>query len=66
MFEIINSGMNHLGIKLSRKLDSNSMTIALDELVSKSEDIQNGKMLYVISNFQLPTIGAIRIYRQKK
>jgi len=37
------------------------MKVALDELVSKSENIENGKMLYVIIDFQLPTLGAIGI-----
>jgi len=37
------------------------MKIALDELVSKSNDIENGKMLYDIIDFHLPTPGAIGI-----
>lgn len=61
MFEVIQNGTNRLDIKLSGKLDSETMTTALDELVSKSKDIKNGKMLYVISDFQLPTLGAIGI-----
>lgn len=61
MFEVIQNGANRLDIKLNGKLDSESMAAALDELVSKSKNIQNGKMLYVICDFQLPTLGAIGI-----
>jgi hypothetical protein len=37
------------------------MKIALEELVSKSENIENGKMLYEVIDFHLPSLGAIRI-----
>jgi len=37
------------------------MKIALDELISKSNDIENGKMLCDIIDFHLPTPGAIGI-----
>lgn len=37
------------------------MKIALQELVDKSKDIQNGKMLYDVIDFHLPSLGAIAI-----
>ncbi len=37
--------MNRLDIELSGKLDTDEMKTALDELVSKSDNIENGKML---------------------
>lgn len=46
---------------MSGKLNSDSMKIALDELVEKSKSIKNGKMLYTIIDYQLPTISAIAI-----
>jgi len=61
MFKVIASGANRLDIEMSGKLDAESMTVALDELVSKSKNIENGKMLYVIIDFQLPTLSAIGI-----
>ncbi len=61
MFKVIENGTNRLDIEMSGKLDAESMKVALDELVSKSEDIKNGKMLYVIIDFQLPTLSAIGI-----
>ena len=61
MFKIEQNGKNRLDIQLSGKIDSEDMKIALDELVSKSESIKNGKMLYDIIDFHLPSLGAIAI-----
>lgn len=61
MFKISKSGENRLDIEMSGKLDVESMKVALDEIVAKSEGIENGKMLYVVIDFQLPTLGAIGI-----
>ena len=48
MFKVIPNGINRLDIELSGKLNTEEMKIALDELLSKSKDIKNGKMLYEI------------------
>ena len=61
MFKITQNGTNRLDIEMSGKLNSEDMKIALDELVSKSKNIKNGKMLYEIIDFHLPSIGAIGI-----
>ena len=61
MFKVIKSSENRLDIEMSGKLDAESMRAALDELVDKSNNIENGKMLYTIIDFQLPTISAIGI-----
>lgn len=61
MFKVMQNGTNRLDIELSGKLDSEEMKIALDELESKAENIENGKMLYEIVDFHLPSLGAIAI-----
>jgi hypothetical protein len=61
MFKVIQNGMNRLDIEMSGKLDADEMKIALDELVSKSKNIENGKMLYEIIDFHLPSLNAIGI-----
>ncbi len=58
MFKIVENGPNRLDIEMNGKLDARSMRTALDELISKSASITNGRMLYVINDFQLPTISA--------
>jgi hypothetical protein len=61
MFKVTQNGMNRLDIEMSGKLCAEEMKIALDELVSKSKNIENGKMLYDIIDFHLPSLGAIGI-----
>jgi hypothetical protein len=61
MFKVIRKGTNRLDIELSGTLNAEEMKIALDELVDKSKDIKNGKMLYEVIDFHLPSLGAIAI-----
>ena len=61
MFKVIPNGKNRLNIEMSGKLNAEDMKIALDELVSKSKNIENGKILYEIIDFHLPSLGAIGV-----
>ena len=61
MFKIIPNGINRLDIEMCGKLNSEDMKIALDELISKSQNIKNGRMLYEIIDFHLPSLGAIGV-----
>jgi len=61
MFKVEQNGLNRLDIQLSGKLDAEEMKIALDELIAKSENINNGKMFYDIIDFHIPSLRAIVI-----
>ena len=61
MFKVNQNGTNRLDIEMSGKLNAEDMTIALDELVTKSKHIENGKMLYDVIDYKLPSLGALRI-----
>jgi len=61
MFKVIKKEPNRLDIEMSGKLDSKEMEIALDELELKSQNIENGFMLYNVVNFHLPSLKAIAI-----
>ena len=61
MFKVTQNGENRIDIELSGKLESEEMMVALDELEEKSKNIENGKMLYDVIDFHLPSIGAIVI-----
>jgi hypothetical protein len=61
MIKITRSGENRLDIEMSGKLDADEMTKVLDELVSRSEGIENGQMLYDVVDYHLPSLGAIVI-----
>ena len=61
MFKVTPNGTNRLDIEMSGKLSAEDMKIALDELVRKSKNIENGQMLYKIIDFHLPSLGAIGV-----
>jgi hypothetical protein len=61
MFKLTQNGTNRLDIEMSGKLDTESMKVALDELLSRSEGIENGQMLFDVIDFHLPSLGAIAI-----
>lgn len=61
MFKVTKINENRLDIEMSGSLNSDEMRKALDELVLKSADIQNGTMRYDVIDFQLPSLSAIVI-----
>jgi len=61
MFKVISNGSNRLDIELSGKLGTEDMRVALDELENKSKNIENGKMLYDVIDFHIPSFGAIGV-----
>lgn len=61
MFKVTRTDANRLDIEMSGKLSNQEIRIALDELGSKSENINNGKLLYDVIDFRLPSIGGIAI-----
>ena len=61
MFQIVLNGKNRLDIVMSGKLLTADMEVLLDELIDKSQDIENGTMLYDIIDYHLPSLGAIGV-----
>ncbi|MDX1480375.1 MAG: STAS/SEC14 domain-containing protein [Woeseiaceae bacterium] len=61
MFVVERHSPNRLDIRIEGKLDSDAMRAALDSLEAQSEDIEQGRMLYRIQNFDLPTFGALGV-----
>jgi hypothetical protein len=59
MFSVTRINENRLDIEMSGKLNAEQMESALDELVSKSEGIEHGTMLYDVVDYHLPTLEAI-------
>lgn len=68
MLRVSKPSANRLNIEFSGVLDAVTMRSALDGLFEKSEGITQGAMLYQISDFQMPTIGAVAVelYRLPK
>jgi hypothetical protein len=61
MFKVTRVNESRLDIVMSGKLNSEQMENALNQLVSKSEGIENGRMLYDVVDYHLPSLGAIGI-----
>ncbi|PRY80547.1 SpoIIAA-like protein [Yoonia maritima] len=61
MLKITKRSDDRVDIELSGKIDAIEMAAALDSLIEQSKDVHNGQMLYEISDFSLPTLGAIGV-----
>lgn len=61
MFKIERVSNNRLDIEMDSKLDSEEMAKVLDELVEKSEGIENGMLLYDVIEYHLPTFSALTL-----
>ena len=61
VFRITTHGENRVDIEVSGKLSSDDMKVALNELISESANIEDGRMLYTISDFDFPSLGAIGV-----
>lgn len=61
MMTVTKPSADRVDIELSGKLDPDSMRAGLDDLIEKSEGVTAGRMLYRISDFSFPTLGAIAV-----
>ncbi|MFT5064490.1 MAG: hypothetical protein ACJAXK_000591 [Yoonia sp.] len=65
MLNVSKPSANRVNIELSGALDAEAMRSALDHLIEQSEGITHGKMLYTISDFEMPTLGAMAVELQR-
>ena len=61
MFTIKKHSGHRLDIALSGKVETEQMTKALDNLIELSQGVEHGTMMYKISDFSLPSLGAIGV-----
>lgn len=61
MFTVTPNGENRVDIELNGSIDADIMKTALDELAKHSENVSNGKMLYTVTDFHWPSLGAIGV-----
>ncbi len=64
MLTISKPSSNRIDLELSGTLTADDMRTALEDLLAKSEDITNGRMLYKIPEFVMPTLGALGVELQ--
>lgn len=61
MLTITKPTPNRIDIEFRGALDAETMRTALDDLIEKSEGVTNGRMLYKVPEFSMPTLGAISV-----
>ena len=61
MLKITKVSENRVDIDLKGHLDSDEMAKGLDELIAASEGVENGQMLYRITSFAMPSLGAFGV-----
>ena len=68
MLNVSKPKANRLNVALYGALDSDEMRTALDAFSQESDGISNGRILYTISDFEMPTLGAMAVdlYRMPK
>lgn len=61
MLTATRNGDNRLDIDFEGLLTAEMMLAVIDELEQKSQGIEDGLMMYRITNFEMPTAGAIGV-----
>lgn len=61
MMKVTKPAPDRVDIDLEGALDSDTMRQGLDDLLALSADVNRGRMLYTISGFALPTMGALGV-----
>ncbi|MBX2884791.1 MAG: STAS/SEC14 domain-containing protein [Granulosicoccus sp.] len=61
MFTINHPDINRIDIEIDGKIDEPTMRDALARLIESSSAIEDGKMLYRIRNFEMPTFAALMV-----
>lgn len=61
MFEVVKKSVNRIDIDFSGKLGRDQMNVALDMLFSSANDVEHGRMLCRINDYDFPTLGAIGV-----
>ena len=61
MFRITKQSPQRIDIAITGQIDADEMSQALDDLLAQSEAVQDGLMLYTISELALPTLGAFGV-----
>ncbi len=61
MLTITKPETNRVDIDLSGRISSEEMATGLDDLLEMSQDVNKGVMLYTITSFPFPDLGAIAV-----
>ena len=65
MVTVSKPSADRLDIEFAGAFGAEAMRSSIDDLIEKSEGISHGKMLYTISDFEMPSMGAIAVEFQQ-
>ena len=61
MISVTKNGENRIDIHINGKIDSEDMSVALEQFMADTEDFNHGLMYYTIEDFQWPSLSAIGV-----
>lgn len=61
MLQVTKTGANRVDLHLTGALTAHDMREGLEALVTASQDVENGLMLYTIDDFQWPEASALAV-----
>ena len=61
MLKITKPSANRIDLELNGEINAIIMRKGLDDLIAQSQDVTNGTMLYTITDFSMPTLGAMAV-----
>jgi len=61
MYSISRKGQNRIDLELGGRLEADDMRALLDELIAQATQVEHGRMLYRINDFDFPSLGAIGV-----
>jgi len=61
MNTVSRTGDDRLDVIVSEKLDADGATQLIDAMIKHAEGIENGRMFIDIEEFEMPTLGALKI-----
>lgn len=64
MLKVTKVAANRVDIDLSGELDAAAMEAGLQTLIGETNGVEHGRMLYTISDFHMPTLGALSVELQ--
>ena len=61
MFKVTQPAKDRVDLKIEGGFDAETMRKGIDDLLRASDAVENGRMCYTITNFSMPSMGAIGV-----
>jgi hypothetical protein len=61
MLTVTETGPGRLDVVVEGRIDAEAMRAGLDELIARSQGVEHGRMLFVVPEAVLPSLGALGV-----